>query len=63
MMADIDDSSLPWYSSDRYVAYRADEVWDSADTLDELWERIDRSGVPWSEIVIAFVERSDVVRV
>ena len=59
----IDYAALQHQYGGRYIARRGSDVIAAARTYDELADCLEKSGTPWSELTIEFVEPADTIGV
>ena len=60
-MAEVDYIQLQERYGGRYVAHRNGKVIASAETYDELSEQLEKSAVKWEDLIIEYIEPTDIV--
>ena len=63
VMAEFDYAALQQRYGGRYVARRGSEIVASGESYDDLSEQLDDAAVEWHDIIVEYVEPSDLVRI
>ena len=62
-MAELDYAALQQRYGGRYVARCGSEIVASAESYDDLSEQLDDPAIDWDDLIVEYVEPSDLVRV